>query len=62
MLLCGRILLGARSPHVTFFLEFGRARTALVKFTHLNDASRWTLSFPIFYVVPGSLGEFDGVI
>ena len=30
----------------------GRARIALVRFTLLHDASRWTLYFPSFYVVP----------
>ena len=29
--------------------------------TLLDDSSRWTLSFPNFNVVPGALGEFDGV-
>ena len=38
------------------------ARTTLVRFTFLNDASRWTRSFLNFYVVPRALGEFDGEI
>ena len=33
-----------------------------MRLTLLSDASRWTLSFPNFYVVPRALGEFDGVI
>ena len=33
-----------------------------MKFTLLNDSSRWTLSFPNFDVVPRTRGEFDGVI
>ena len=32
-----------------------------MKFTLLDNSSRWTLSFPNFYLVPGALGEFDGV-
>ena len=31
-----------------YFLEFRRARTTLMRFTLLNDASRWTLSFQNF--------------
>ena len=33
-----------------------------VRFTLLDNSSRWTLSFPNFYFVPGALGEFDGVL
>ena len=29
--------------------------------TLLDNASRWTLSFPSIYLVPTALGEFDGV-
>ena len=32
-----------------------------MRFALLNDASRRTLSFPNFFVVPRALGEFDGV-
>ena len=34
------------------FLKSENARSALVRFTLLNDASRWTLPFPNFDVVP----------
>ena len=56
----GRIFLGARSLHV-IFPEFWRARPALMRFTLLDDSSRWTLPFPIFSLMPGAFGEFDGV-
>ena len=29
--------------------------------TLLDDSLRWILSFLDFYLVPGALGEFDGV-
>ena len=44
------------------FLKSGSARIALMRFALLNDASRWTLCLPNFFVVPRALGEFDGVI
>ena len=56
-----RIVLGSRSPHV-ICLEFWRARTTLMRRTLLDNTSRWTLSFPSFYLVLGALGEFDGVL
>ena len=43
-------------------LQSGSARIALVRFTLLNNASRWTLSFAIFLLVPRALGECDGAI
>ena len=43
-------------------LTLGIARSALMRFTLLNDASRWTLSFPNFDVVPRTIGECDGAI
>ena len=43
------------------FLKSGNARIALARFTLLNDASRRTLSFLIFHMVPRALGELDGV-
>ena len=39
---------------------FGIARSALMRSTLLNDASRWSLSFPNFDVVPRTIGECDG--
>ena len=44
------------------FLKSGSARIAIVRFTLLNDVSRWALSFPNYYVVSCALGELDGVI
>ena len=44
------------------FLEFWRARTTLWWGAHFWDnSSRWTLSYPNFNLVPGAVGEFDGV-
>ena len=43
-------------------LNSGSARIAPVRFALLNDASRWTLSFPIFLCGATCHGEFDGVI
>ena len=39
-------------------LKLGNARIELAWFTLLNDASRWTLSFPNFHVVSRALVEF----
>ena len=44
------------------FLNSGSARIALMRFTLLDDASRWTLSFPNFYGVQCAFGKFAGVI
>ena len=55
MLLCGRIFLGARFPLCVLSSNLGAQRL-------LNDAPRWSLSFPNFDVVPRALGEFDGVM
>ena len=38
-------------------LKSGSARVALVRFTLVNDASRWTLSFPNLNVVPHVVGN-----
>ena len=43
-------------------LKLEGARIALVRFAVLNDALRWTPSFPNFSVVPRAIGEIDGVI
>ena len=53
MLLCGGILLVARSPHVILPRILAR--------TLLDNSSRWTLSFPNNHLVPGAFGEVDGV-
>ena len=60
MLLCGRIVLCARSL-MWSFPEFWRARTTPMRLPLLVNSLRWTLSFPNFHLVPGALGEFDGV-
>ena len=48
MLLCGRIFLGARSPHVIFPRILARNDHAHEVHT-LVYFSRWTLSFPKFF-------------
>ena len=42
--------------------EFWRARTALMRFTLLDNSLRWTLFCPDFCLVPGALGDRDGAI
>ena len=42
-------------------LDFGRARTTLVRRTLMDNTSRWTLSFPNFNSVPGAFGKINGV-
>ena len=58
MLLCGLVQGLVLCP----FLKSRSARIALMRFALLNGASRWTRSFPNFYLVPRALVEFDGVI
>ena len=60
MLLCGRILLDARFPPVIFpRILAGKDHARDAHFW--DDSSRWTLSVPNFNLVPGAVGEFDGV-
>ena len=60
MQLSGKIFLSAKFRLVSCPQIWERTDCACEIHIFLNDASRWTLSFPIlFELVPRTLGEFD---
>ena len=61
MLLCGRIFLGARFSSCDLSPNFGAQGLRSWGLHFGDNSSRWDPFFSDFSLVPGALGEFDGV-